>query len=131
MVSRITIYFESQELRKNLEAYSRKHRKSFSETVLEFAGAGFSLFQKTGSLNVDLLMERVSRLEEAKKEIEFLRGIIRDKTGEINRLLGVEKAPTEKPDLRAKSEGELPKAIPQAKPGHRRLDPAPPADEEK
>jgi len=131
MLSRITIYFESEGLRKSLEAYSKKHGKSFSETVLEFAGAGFSLFQKTGSLNVDLLMEKVNGFEEAKKEIEFMKEIIISNTDQINKLLGVEKAPTQKPDLRTKSEGGLPETTPQAKPRFRRIDRPPVVDEEK
>ena len=76
MINRVNIYFEDEKLRRDLEAYSKEYGKSFSETVLEFAEAGFSLFQKIGSLNVDLLIERVNRLEEAKREIEFLRKII-------------------------------------------------------
>jgi hypothetical protein len=76
MISRVTIYFENEKLRRDFEIYSKEHGKSFSETVLEFAGAGFSLFQKMGSLNVELLIERVNRLDEAKREIEFLRKII-------------------------------------------------------
>jgi hypothetical protein len=77
MINRVNIYFEDGEFRRNLEAYCQEHGKSFSETVLEFARGGYSLFQKTGSMNIDLLMEKVSRLEEAKREIEFLRQIIK------------------------------------------------------
>jgi hypothetical protein len=76
MINRVNIYFEDGEFRRNLEAYSQEHGKSFSETVIEFAKGGYSLFQKAGSMNIDLLMEKVSRLEEAKREIEFLRKII-------------------------------------------------------
>jgi hypothetical protein len=76
MISRVNIYFEDEALRKDLEAYARKHDLSFSRAVLECAQAGLSLFKKTGSLNIDLVMEKVNRLEEAKKEIEFLRRII-------------------------------------------------------
>lgn len=75
-MSRITIYFEDEVVRKDLEAYARKHDLSFSKAVLECAAAGLSLVKKTGSLNVDLLIEKVTRLEEAKREIEFLRRII-------------------------------------------------------
>jgi len=76
MISRVNIYFEDDKLRRNLEAYSQKHGKSFSETVLEFTAAGFSLFQKTGSLNIDLIMEKVDRLGKAKEEIHFLRKLV-------------------------------------------------------
>lgn len=102
MISRVNIYFEDEKLRRNFEAYSKKHGKSFSETVVEFAGAGFSLFQKTGSLNIDLFMERVNRLDEAKREIEFMKGIISRNLDQINKLLGVEK-----PILLIKSEAGI------------------------
>lgn len=76
MINRVNIYFEDDKLRKNLEVYCDEHAKSFSEAVIEFTTAGFSLFQKTGSLNVDLLLEKVGRLDEAKREIDFLRGVV-------------------------------------------------------
>jgi len=126
MMSRVTIYFESEGLRKSLEAYSKKHRKSFSETVIELAGAGFSLFQKIGSLNVDLLIEKVNRLDEAKKEIDFLRGTIKDSV-QMNKLLAIEKAPPEKSDSRTKMEEGVRETPPQKTPPYRRVDLAPPA----
>jgi len=124
MMSRVTIYFESEGLRKSLEAYSKKHRKSFSETVIELAGAGFSLFQKIGSLNVDLLIEKVNRLDEAKKEIDFLRGIIKG-TVQMNKLLAIEKAPLEKSDSPPKTEGGTQETTPKETSGLRRVTRAP------
>jgi hypothetical protein len=115
MISRVNIYFENGKLRRNFEAYSKKHGKSFSETVLEFAGAGFSLFQKTGSLNIDLFMEKVNRLDEAKKEIEFMKGIITRNSDQISKLLGVEKVPTDESNLPDKSEVEIQEATSQEK----------------
>jgi hypothetical protein len=105
MISRVNIYFEDEKLRRNLESYSKEHRKSFSETVLEFAGAGFSLFQKTGSVNTDVLMEKLKTFEEAKKEakkeIEFLRDIIK-------KLLRAEEASTHKTNPLTESEMKIP-----------------------
>ncbi len=76
MINRVNIYFEDEGVRKDLEVFARKQDMSFSRAVLECAGAGLSLFKRIGSLNIDLLMEKVNRLEEAKTEIEFLRRII-------------------------------------------------------
>ena len=76
MTNRVTLYFEADELRKKFEAYSQQHGRSFSETVIEFARAGFNFFQKCGTLNVDLVLEKMKTLDEAKKEIDFLKKII-------------------------------------------------------
>ena len=89
MISRVNIYFEDQKLRINLESYCHEHGTSFSKAVLEFMAAGFSLFQKTGSMNIDLLIEKLGRLDEAKREIEFMREVIRNNAEQINKLLGI------------------------------------------
>ncbi len=93
MTNRITIYFEDEQLRQKLETYSKNHGISFSKVVLEFTSAGFLLFQKMRTLNVDLFIEKVNRLEgkleDAKKEIEFLKGIITGNKEQINTLLGL------------------------------------------
>jgi ribosomal protein L15 len=59
--------------------------------------------QKTGSVNLDRLIEKIKRLDEAKKEIEFLRGIVRSNTNQISKLLGAEEAPTHKINRRTES----------------------------
>ena len=95
MMNRVTVYFDDEKLRKDLEVYCKEHHTSFSKAVLDFTAAGYSLYQETGSLDTKLQSERAKRFLEAKKEIEFLRSIIRSNADQINKLLGMEMAPVD------------------------------------
>ena len=102
MINRVNIYFEDEKLRKELETYSKKQEISFSRATIEFVSVGFSLLQKVGTLNIDLLAEKISRLErgfeEARKEIGFLKDIIENYEKQNNTLLSLLRKKENLPD---------------------------------
>jgi len=74
------------DIRQGIEDYSKSKDISFSSATVELANAGLIFFKKFGTINVDLVAEKMIRKDQTNRAMH------KERVAEISQWLGLKKA---------------------------------------